>query len=88
MHKISGVGTVPVGRVETGVLKPGMTVKFCPSGITTEVKSIEQHHEELAEARPGNNVGFNVKGVPVKDIRRGYVASDAKNDPAFPCESF
>lgn len=88
VYKISGIGTVPVGRVETGVLKPGMQVKFCPGGIVTEVKTIEQHHEELEEAHPGNNVGFNIKNVAVKDLRRGYVCSDAKNDPAKECDTF
>ena len=88
VYKISGVGTVPVGRVETGTLKPGMTVKFSPSGIKTEVKSIEMHHEMLDKAEPGDNVGFNIKGVTVKDIRRGFVCSDANNDPAFECVDF
>jgi|Transcript_15637 elongation factor 1-alpha len=82
VYKIGGIGTVPVGRVETGVLKPGMIVTFAPANITTEVKSVEMHHEQLAEAVPGDNVGFNVKNVSVKDIRRGNVASDSKNDPA------
>jgi len=82
VYKIGGIGTVPVGRVETGLLKPGMVVTFAPSGITTEVKSVEMHHEQLPEAAPGDNVGFNIKNVAVKDIRRGFVASDSKNDPA------
>jgi len=73
---------VPVGRVETGVLKPGMKIVFAPSGLSSEVKSVEMHHETLTEAEPGDNVGFNVKGLSVKDIRRGFVASDEKNDPA------
>ena len=64
VYKIGGIGTVPVGRVETsGVLKPGTVVTFSPANITTEVKSIEMHHESLAEALPGDNVGFNVKNV-------------------------
>jgi elongation factor 1-alpha len=88
VYKIGGIGTVPVGRVETGVLKPGMTVTFAPAQVTTEVKSVEMHHEQLESASPGDNVGFNVKNVSVKDIRRGYVASDAKNDPAQGTESF
>jgi elongation factor 1-alpha len=88
VYKIGGIGTVPVGRVETGVLKPGMTVLFAPVGLTTEVKSVEMHHESLPEAIPGDNVGFNVKNVSVKDIRRGFVCSDAKNDPAQEAESF
>jgi len=81
VYKIGGIGTVPVGRVETGVLKPGMVVTFAPTNVTTEVKSIEMHHEALQEALPGDNVGFNVKSVAVKDIRRGNVAGDSKNDP-------
>jgi elongation factor 1-alpha len=88
VYKIGGIGTVPVGRVETGVLKPGMTVQFAPTGITTEVKSIEMHHESIPEAFPGDNVGFNVKNLSVKDVRRGFVASDAKNDPAKEAASF
>jgi len=82
VYKIGGIGTVPVGRVETGILKPGMVVTFAPAGVTTEVKSVEMHHEALTEALPGDNVGFNVKNVSVKDIKRGNVASDSKNDPA------
>merc|ERR1719357_2312793 len=88
VYKIGGIGTVPVGRVETGLLKPGMVVTFAPSAVTTEVKSVEMHHESLPEAEPGDNVGFNVKNVSVKDIRRGNVASDSKNDPARGAKSF
>jgi len=88
VYKIGGIGTVPVGRVETGTLKAGMTVLFAPSGVTSEVKSVEMHHEQLAEAFPGDNVGFNIKNVSVKDIRRGNVASDTKNDPAMGCDNF
>jgi len=88
VYKIGGIGTVPVGRVETGVIKPGMTVQFAPTGLQTEVKSVEMHHESLTEGLPGDNVGFNIKNVSVKDIRRGFVASDAKNDPAKEATSF
>jgi len=88
VYKIGGIGTVPVGRVETGVLKPGMTVLFSPVQVSTEVKSVEMHHEQLEAAEPGDNVGFNVKNVSVKDIRRGNVASDVKNDPAFPTAKY
>jgi len=88
VYKIGGIGTVPVGRVETGVIKPGMVVTFAPPAVTTEVKSVEMHHESLAEALPGDNVGFNVKNVSVKDVRRGNVCSDSKNDPAKGTESF
>lgn len=72
---------MPVGRVETGILRPGMVVTFAPVNITTEVKSVEMHHEALSEALPGDNVGFNVKNVSVKDIRRGNVCGDSKSDP-------
>jgi len=88
VYKIGGIGTVPVGRVETGTIKPGMIVCFAPVGLTTEVKSVEMHHESLTEALPGDNVGFNVKNVSVKELRRGYVASDSKNKPASGCEDF
>jgi len=88
VYKIGGIGTVPVGRVETGVLKPGDMVTFAPAGVSTEVKSIEMHHTQLTEAVPGDNVGFNVKGLSVKDIRRGFVASHTKNDPAKESEDF
>jgi len=88
VYKIGGIGTVPVGRVETGVLKPGMVVTFAPAMITTEVKSVEMHHESMESASPGDNVGFNIKNVAVKDIRRGFVCGDSKNDPPAETESF
>jgi len=88
VYKIGGIGTVPVGRVETGVLKPGMTVTFCPSLYSSEVKSVEMHHEALIEAVPGDNVGFNVKGISVKEIKRGMVAGDSKRDPPKQTDSF
>jgi len=88
VYKIGGIGTVPVGRVETGTLKPGMVVTFAPVGLTTEVKSVEMHHEALAEAEPGDNVGFNVKNVAVKELRRGFVCGDSKNDPPKGCATF
>jgi elongation factor 1-alpha len=88
VYKIGGIGTVPVGRVETGTLKPGQVVTFAPAMVTTECKSVEMHHEALTEAVPGDNVGFNVKNVSVKDIRRGMVAGDSKNDPPAETENF
>jgi elongation factor 1-alpha len=81
VYKIGGIGTVPVGRVETGTMKPGMVVTFAPVALTTEVKSVEMHHEQLTEAVPGDNIGFNVKNISVKDIRRGFVCGDNANDP-------
>ena len=88
VYKIGGIGTVPVGRVETGILKPNMVVTFAPQNLTTEVKSVEMHHESMPEALPGDNVGFNVKNVSVKEIRRGNVCGDSKNDPPKGASSF
>ena len=88
VYKIGGIGTVPVGRVETGVIKPGMNIMFAPAMVKADVKSVEMHHTSIPEAIPGDNVGFNVKGLSVKDIKRGYVASDSKNDPAREVETF
>merc|ERR1719233_826975 len=85
---IGGIGTVPVGRVETGEIKAGMIVMFAPVNVTTEVKSVEMHHQQLEKAGPGDNVGFNVKNVSVKEVRRGNVASDSKNDPAKETDVF
>jgi elongation factor 1-alpha len=87
VYKIGGIGTVPVGRVETGLLKPGMSLTFAPAGHVADVKSIEMHHEALLEAQPGDNIGFNVK-IPSKDLKRGMVAGDSKNDPPFGAENF
>merc|ERR1712168_787039 len=84
VYKIGGIGTVPVGRVETGTIKPGMVVNFAPTGPTTEVKSVEMHHEALTEAHPG----VNVKNKSVKDMKRGLVTSDSKNDPAKEAADF
>ncbi|GBE60287.1 elongation factor 1-alpha [Babesia ovata] len=88
VYKIGGIGTVPVGRVETGQLKAGMVLTFAPNPITTECKSVEMHHEVIDVASPGDNVGFNVKNVSTSDIRTGHVASDSKNDPAKAAVSF
>jgi len=88
VYKIGGIGTVPVGRVETGILKPGMSVTFAPAGVTTEVKSVEMHHEALTEAKPGDNVGFNCKNISVNDVRIGFVCGDAKADPPQETDNF
>ncbi len=87
VYSITGVGTVPVGRVETGVLKSEDTLLFMPSGKTGEVKTIEVHHSKIPEATPGDNIGFNVKGISRKDIRRGEVASHLSN-PTTVVEEF
>ena len=88
VYKISGIGTVPVGRVESGVMKPGQHILFAPTSITTDVKSIEMHHTQLSQAIPGDNIGFNVKNISVKDLKRGYVACEANKKPAAGALSF
>ena len=81
VYTITGVGTVPVGRVETGVLKQGDTLVFMPSNVQGEVKSIETHHVMIPKAVPGDNIGFNVRGIARKDIRRGDVGGHLDNPP-------
>ncbi|OYT65074.1 translation elongation factor EF-1 subunit alpha [Candidatus Bathyarchaeota archaeon ex4484_205] len=81
VYSITGVGTVPVGRVESGVLKPGDKIILMPSGKTGEVKSIEMHHKRLEKAEPGDNIGFNVKGIAKNEIRRGDVISHPETPP-------
>ncbi len=81
VYSIAGVGTVPVGRVETGVLKVGDKVVFMPPGVVGEVRSIETHHVRIEKAEPGENIGFNVRGVSKRDIRRGDVAGHPTNPP-------
>ncbi len=80
-YTISGIGTVPVGRVETGVMKKGDKVVFMPGGAGGEVKSIEMHHEEIPQATPGDNIGWNVRGIGKNDVRRGDVCGHADNPP-------
>jgi elongation factor 1-alpha len=81
VYTITGVGTVPVGRIETGVLKVGDTLVFEPAGVQGEVKTIEMHHEQIPEAKPGDNVGFCMRGISKTDIRRGDVAGRPDNPP-------
>lgn len=81
-YTISGIGTVPVGRVETGKMKPGDKIIFMPAKAVGEVKSIEMHHQEIKEALPGDNIGWNVRGVDKKDIRRGDVCGHSDKPPA------
>lgn len=81
VYTISGIGTVPVGRVETGILETGDNVSFQPSDVGGEVKTVEMHHEEVPQAEPGDNVGFNVRGIGQDDIRRGDVCGPAEDPP-------
>jgi elongation factor 1-alpha len=81
VYTIAGVGTVPVGRVETGVMKKNDKIVFQPANVVGEVKSIEMHHEEALQAEPGDNIGWNVRGVSKKDIRRGDVCGHPEKPP-------
>tara|TARA_B100001778_G_scaffold324637_1_gene319201 strand:+ start:518 stop:1813 length:1296 start_codon:yes stop_codon:yes gene_type:complete len=83
VYKISGIGTVPVGKIETGTLNSGKTVVFNPSQKSAEVKSIEMHHTIVDKAEPGDNVGFNVRGLAADEIRRGDVAGYTDSAPTF-----
>ena len=81
IYTITGIGSVPVGRVETGVLKEGDTLVFMPSNVQGLVKSIETHHVKVPQALPGDNIGFNVRGISKKDVHRGDVAGHPDNPP-------
>lgn len=81
VYTITGIGTVPVGRVDTGILKVNDTLVFMPAGVKGEVKTIEMHHEQVSEARPGDNIGFSVRGIGKTDVRRGDVAGPVNNPP-------
>jgi len=81
VYTITGVGTVPVGRVETGVLKEGDILVFMPSNVQGEIKSIETHHVRIPKALPGDNIGFNVRGIAKKDLHRGDVGGHLDNPP-------
>ncbi|MEA2051939.1 MAG: translation elongation factor EF-1 subunit alpha [Euryarchaeota archaeon] len=83
VYTITGVGTVPVGRVETGKMKKGDTVIFNPPAVKGEVKTIEMHHEEVEEAIPGDNIGWNVRGISRTEIRRGDVCGPVDNPPTI-----
>jgi elongation factor 1-alpha len=90
VYNITGIGVVPVGRVETGIMKVGDKVIVVPGregkGISGEVKTIEMHHEQMTEAGPGDNVGFNVRGIGKKDIQRGDVLGPIDNVPTVASE--
>ena len=81
VYSITGVGTVPVGRVETGTMKANDKIIVMPSGATGEIKSIETHHQEMQSAQAGDNIGFNLRGIEKKDIKRGDVLGTPDNPP-------
>ncbi len=86
VFSVTGVGTVPIGRVETGVLKVGDTIVFEPAGKSGEVRSIEMHHEVMQQAVPGDNIGFNVRGVSRADVKRGDVVGHPDKPPTVASE--
>ena len=86
VYSITGVGTVPVGRVETGSMKPNDKIIVMPSGATGEIKSIETHHQEMPSASAGDNIGFNLRGIEKKDIKRGDVLGTPDNPPTVAAE--
>jgi len=86
VYSITGVGTVPVGRVETGLLKENDVIVFMPANKQGEVKSLEMHHTRIPKAEPGDNIGFNVRGIAKTDIRRGDVAGHVTNPPSVATE--
>ncbi len=86
VYSIQGVGTVPVGKVVTGVMKPGDKIIFEPSHVTAEVKSIQMHYQNLDQAVPGDNIGFNVRGVEKEQIKRGDVVGPVSNPPTVATE--
>jgi elongation factor 1-alpha len=81
VYTITGYGAVPVGKVDSGVMKLGMKLVIMPSNKIGEVKKIEMHHQEIQEAGPGDNIGFNLKGIEKGDIKRGDVAGPVDNPP-------
>ncbi len=81
VYNIKGVGAIPVGRIETGTLKSGDKVIFMPSGKTGEVKDLEEHHQKISVAKPGNNIGFSVRGIGTADVKRGDVMGPVTSAP-------
>lgn len=81
VYSIQGIGTVPSGRVETGIMRPGDKVVFAPSGKATTVNTIQMHYEEIPQAEPGDNIGFAVKGISRNEIRRGEVVGHQASPP-------
>lgn len=86
VYTIQGVGTVPVGKVVSGIIKPGDKIVFEPSHVSGEVKSVQMHFQNLPQAGPGDNIGFNVRGIEKEQIRRGDVAGLASNPPTVATE--
>jgi len=88
VYKIAGIGTVITGKVETGIIKTGMTVDIQPNNLTSEGKSIEMHHESIPQGTPCDFIGIHVKGISVKELKGSAIISDSENNPAKRCENF
>jgi elongation factor 1-alpha len=88
VYKIGGVGIVPVGRVETGIVHPGMNITIGPTGVISQVQSMEMHQQSLSQAVAGDHVGLHCSNIDAKEIKRGYVISNSQEDPVRACESF
>ena len=90
VYSITGIGVVPVGRIETGILKVGDKITAMPgrdgTGVSGECKTIEMHHEQMKEANPGDNVGISVRGFGKKDLARGDVIGPSSNIPTVVSE--
>ena len=80
-YSIKGTGVVPVGRVETGILKKGDKILIMPTGFEGEIRSIEMHHEEIPQAIPGDNIGFSIRGITIEDASRGDCLGHPKDPP-------
>jgi elongation factor 1-alpha len=81
VYNIKGVGAIHVGRVETGIAKPGDKVIIMPSGKQGEIKTMEEHHTQLSQAKPGNNIGFSIRGLSSEDMARGDVVGSVTSPP-------
>ena len=81
VYSIKGIGVVPVGRVESGILKPGDKIIINPGGKTGEVKTVEMHHEQIAQAKPGDNIGFSIRGLGKEDMAKGDVVGLISSPP-------
>jgi len=88
VYQISGIGTVPTGRVESGTIKPGDKIVFAPGDVTTEVRSVQMHHKDIPSAGPGDNIGFNIRGVAISQLSKGMVCGHVGKDAPTEAGSF
>merc|ERR1719311_1821875 len=94
IYKIKGVGDVLAGRVEQGIVKPNEEVIFLPTHTAAnacagKVFQIEMHHKAVPEAKPGDNVGMNVKNLEKNNMpHSGDVMIYKKDTSLSPVKSF